>query len=209
MYDENPQIANLAAWFPTKRVSLRASGNLHRTRTPSLPGLLHLEASQNLGSLDGQRSPAPARGDVHERFTSANDAWCVQTYIQLRRRGVTNAYLTDRYRPGALCITSYEHLALRDAPFLSYVVTCRQDRGRPEICDRRIVQNQLNVRDESDHYMPLWAQPALQPRNPERGNRVCRVAYKGRLLNIAEPFRNEAFVTRLQEMGDRVMFEPH
>lgn len=147
----------------------------------------------------------PSVESAYDRFCSSHDAWCVQTYIQLRQRGL-DVYLVPRYLPGRICVTSYEHLAVRDLPFRSYVVVCRHDRGRPEICEQRIVQNPLNLVDWTDHLLPLWPQPNLQPRSPDRGTRLEILGFKGRNQYIAAPFRDPAFLRQLAQLG--VAFKP-
>ncbi|ERN40585.1 hypothetical protein KR51_00028420 [Rubidibacter lacunae KORDI 51-2] len=150
--------------------------------------------------------PPPVE-EVYERFHNVNDAWCVQAYIHLRRRGL-NVHLTSRYLPGRICVTSYEHLAIRDAPFNSYVVVVRHDRGRPEICEQRIVQNALNLVDWTDHLMPLWAQPNLKARDVGRGPRMEILGFKGRDRNLAAPFKRPEFLQQLAELGVTLKMSP-
>lgn len=135
-----------------------------------------------------------------ERFMGARDAWGVQTYLQLRHRGLDVALVAD-YVPGAICVTTYEQLQISDRPYDSFVVACRHDRGRPEICEMRIVQNRTNVVDGTDHYLPHWPQPGIQPRDPARGTTVRNVVYHGRTPNLAPPFRSEHFRASLAAMG--------
>ena len=143
--------------------------------------------------------PPPVE-EVADRFMGARNSWVVQSYIQLRRRGL-EVSLVPGYVPGRICVTSYEDLRISDRPFTSFVVACRHDRGRPEICDLRIVQNQLNVVDDTDHYLPHWPQPAIRPRDPERGTRVESIAYHGRTPSLDPAFRGEAFRDALAQRG--------
>lgn len=135
-----------------------------------------------------------------ERFRDANDSWTLQTFVQLKRRGL-EVHLVPNYIPGNICVTSYEDLAIRDLPFNSYVIACRHDRGRPEICEQRVVQNYLNIVDSTDHFLPHWPQPNLQPRKKKRGTMIKNVVFKGRKRNFATELKNPQFIKQLSSLG--------
>jgi hypothetical protein len=150
----------------------------------------------------------PVLEQLHERFANANDSWSTQPYIQLKQRGL-NVQLVSYCIPGKICIVTYEDLKITDFPFNSYVVTCRHDRGRPEICEQRIVQNPLNVIDSTDHFLPHWPQPGLQPRDKSRGTKVKNVVYKGRPVNLDDPFKSPDFLHQLQSLGMNLSVSPN
>ena len=50
-----------------------------------------------------------------------------------------------------------------------------------------------------------WPQPGIIPRDPARGPRVEQLCYKGRLLNLDDAFRSEAFLAQMAAIG--VTFE--
>ncbi|MDX2230652.1 MAG: glycosyltransferase [Leptolyngbyaceae cyanobacterium bins.349] len=133
-----------------------------------------------------------------------SSSWIVQTYLQLKCRGL-DVHLVPRFIPGAICVVSREELMKRhlwkSLPFQSYLVVCQQDRPRPAICEHRIVQNRLNVLTERDHYMPHWSQPDLQVRQPERGDRLQNLVFKGRWYYLPEAYKSEAFIAQLQAIG--------
>jgi len=147
-----------------------------------------------------ENSSVPDVEDVVDRFRSGSDSYSINGYIALKKMGL-DVHLTSQFVPGKICVTTYEDLAIKDFPFNSYVVACRTDRGRPEICEQRIVQNKLNIIDETDHYLTHWPQPGILPRDPERGSRVENVVYLGRECNLAAPFREPAFAKAVQEFG--------
>ncbi|MEO1144848.1 MAG: glycosyltransferase [Cyanobacteria bacterium J06638_22] len=153
-----------------------------------------------------QEMPPPVE-DVYDRFKSASDAWGPQTYIQLKRRGL-DVHLVPEFVPNAICVTTYEHLTIKSRPYSSYVVCCRHDRGRPEICEQRIVQNHLNLVDKTDHLLPLWPQPCLEPRNPSRQSRVENLVFKGRTIYLAKPFHTAAFLSDLQDLEIQLKASP-
>ncbi|MBE9099219.1 glycosyltransferase [Vacuolonema iberomarrocanum] len=153
-----------------------------------------------------QEMPPPIEA-VYDRFKGASDAWGPQTYIQLKRRGL-GVHLVPDFVPGALCVTTYEQLTIKSRPYSSYVACCRHDRGRPEICEQRVVQNHLNLIDETDHLMPLWPQPCLQPRDASRQARVENLVFKGRTIYLAKPFRTPSFLDALQDLGIQLKVSP-
>ncbi len=146
----------------------------------------------------------PLFEDFYRPEWGGSSSWIVQTYLQLKCRGL-DVRLVAQFVPGAICVVSREELMkrrlLQGLPFRSYVVVCQQDRPRPFICDHRIVQNRLNILDSRDHYMPHWTQPDLRSRHPVRGSRVENVVFKGRWYYLPEPYKNSNFVERLKSLG--------
>lgn len=149
----------------------------------------------------------PRLEDLHDRFRDARDSWSTQPYIQLKQRGL-DVHLVPELVPGKICIVTYDQLIISERPYQSYVVCCRHDRGIPRICEQTIVQNKDNVFGPTDHYLPHWPQPFIEPRDPARGTRVERVSYKGRLLNLAEPFRSPDFLSELKARGFELAVSP-
>jgi hypothetical protein len=142
----------------------------------------------------------PSADEIYGRFLDLTDCWSVLTYVHLKRRGL-NVHLVPHFVPGEICIIAYDELAIKDLPFTSYVICCRCDRGRPEICDRRIVQNSLNIVNATDHLLPHWPQPNLQPRILTRGTTIKTIVFKGFLWNLAKSFRSPEFMQQLQDLG--------
>ncbi|MBW4516617.1 MAG: glycosyltransferase [Timaviella obliquedivisa GSE-PSE-MK23-08B] len=137
---------------------------------------------------------------LYERCLSVRDIWSAQSYISLKRLGL-NVYLVPDYVPGKICIVPYDDLVSSDRAFNSYVVACRYDRGRPEICEQRLVINTLNVIDKTDHYVPHWPQPNLIPRHSDRGTQVENLVFKGMERNLAAPFKTLQFKEELSAIG--------
>jgi hypothetical protein len=135
---------------------------------------------------------------LYLRSASSSDIWSPQTYLALKERGL-NVYLSSKYVPGEICITPYDHLNPKHLCFNSYVVACRYDRGRPELCEQRIVLSHLNVVDGTDHFVPHWPQPKLIPRDRSRGTTVQHLDFKGALRNLAYPFQDVSFVQGLEQ----------
>jgi hypothetical protein len=179
-------------------------------RTPALAPLPHVvyfvnRDRQRWADLLGNVDPPPVE-TLSDRMVIARDIWVVQTYVQLRRRGL-DVRLGDRLVPGAINVVSYDDLTVRQVPFNCYMVACRHDRGRPQICEHRIVQNKLNVLDPAtDHFMPHWPQPGIVPRDESRGDRIENAVYMGSRLYVKGPLSHPALTRRLQDLG--VTFTP-
>lgn len=137
--------------------------------------------------------------ELYAKSTDSHDVWSPQTYLALKERGL-NVHLVSEYVPGAICIATYDTLRTRDFNFKSYVVACQHDRGRPELCDERIVLNHLNVIDKcTDHFISQWPQPNLIPRDTSRGSLLKNLDFKGMLGNLAYPFQDPDFSRALKE----------
>ena len=95
--------------------------------------------------LIGQCVP-PAAEECRLPFDSGSASWIVQTWIHLRRRGY-DVGLSSRLRRDAVNVIHYDHLGWKRMPVPCFVVAVQADRGRPEVCDLRVVQNYLSVRD--------------------------------------------------------------
>ena len=189
-------------------VSVATAPQAARTETP-LPALPHTVYFINRdrarwGDLIGNLNPPPVE-TFSDRQVIAKDIWIVQTYSQLRRRGL-DVQLVDKLVPGAINICTYDDLVAKELPWNSYMVTCRHDRGRPGICEQRIVQNKCNVVDATDHYMPHWPQPGIIGRSESRGDRVETAVYMGSKLYMKGPLGDPSLPGKLKEIG--VTFTP-
>ena len=98
-------------------------------------------------------------------------------------------------------MVSYHDLALRDFAVRPYIVATQHDAPRPEICDRNVVQNSLNLESKTDHFIPHWPQPGLLPRDPARGARIETLSFKGSMYNLYQGFRTPAFLAELRAEG--------
>jgi hypothetical protein len=146
----------------------------------------------------------PAFHEFYKPESGGSSSWIVQTFLQLKLRGL-DVHLVPHYVAGKICVVSREELMKRQLmkhlPFQSYLVVCQQDRPRPLICQHRIVQNQLNVLEPTDHFLPHWSQPELRSRDVTRGNQLANLTFKGRWYYLPEPFKSPEFVTKLSSLG--------
>jgi hypothetical protein len=142
----------------------------------------------------------PAPGEIAERMRGGRNAWVLQTYLWLRRRGL-EAELATRCAPGALCVVHYDDLRARDLAADSYLLGARGDRPPMLLADQQVVQTPLLANGMSSHFVPNWPQPGLLPRAQERGARIERVGFVGRERNLAPEFRTPGFRRELAQHG--------
>ena len=142
----------------------------------------------------------PAPSEIAERMRGGRNAWVLQTYLWLRRRGL-DAELATRCVPGALCVVHYDDLRARDLTAGSYLLGARADRPPMLLADQQVVQTPLLANGVSSHFIPNWPQPALLVRAEERGARVERVGFVGRERNLAPEFRRPEFRRELAQRG--------
>jgi hypothetical protein len=135
-----------------------------------------------------------------ERMGRGPNCWTIQTYMHLRARG-HDVHLSPDYVPNKINVLHYDDLTLKHWPHRAFVVCIQPDRARAAAADMRLVQNHIQVRGSNDHFVYLWPQPGLSPRDPERGRVLKRVGYLGALIYLAQPFRSEEFRRRLAEMN--------
>ena len=136
---------------------------------------------------------------------SAPVNWSLQPYIHLKYRGL-DVHLVSDYVPGQICIVPYDYLSTRGVPFNAFIVASQYDRGRPEVCEQRVVQNKLNVITPNDHYLPHWPQPNLKLRDQTRGSMIENLVYKGREHHLAGPFKSVEFLQQLRSLGINLSF---
>lgn len=151
-------------------------------------------------------SPPPHPDMIPNRIVEVEECWIVQTYLRLWHAGL-NVTLSDVFEPSAINIVSYHDLAIRDRLSHFYVVATQHDAPRPEICDQRVVQNELNILTATDHFIPHWPQPGLIPRDSTRGSRIETLCFKGSECNLYRDFRTPEFIASLKRIGVRLQFD--
>ncbi|MFO0999331.1 MAG: glycosyltransferase [Planctomycetaceae bacterium] len=147
------------------------------------------------------RDNPPAVEDVFPRFLGDTTAtWLLQTFLQLKRRGL-NVHLVDRLVPNRICVSGIWQIGKRALLGRSYNVVVQADCCRPPVADHIVVQNPTGVLNNHDHLIYHWPQPGLIARNPDRGDRIENVVYRGTMNNLWSPLQAPAFTQRLAEIG--------
>jgi hypothetical protein len=166
---------------------------MFRGRKPAWPDL-----------FDG--SPLPDPDAIPDRLIEVEECWVVHTFLRLRQAGLA-ATLSDGFREDAINVVSYHDLALKDFPALPFLVVAQADAARPELCDRVVVQNRLNLRRSTDDFIPHWPQPGLLTRDPGRGTRIETLGFKGSETNLYASFRSPEMLAALRERGVELVFD--
>ncbi|WP_165233159.1 glycosyltransferase [Aquisphaera insulae] len=155
--------------------------------------------------MSAEPSP-PFPCDMQPRFPAEGgaDCWILQTWIHLRRLGMP-VELEREPRRGCINVLYYDDLNWKRMPPLHFLVAVQADRGRPELCNLRVVQNQLCVKDpHADFWIPHWPQPGLRPRDSSRGLRFEHLAYLGLERNLDRRLCTPEFFRRLADLGVRI-----
>lgn len=137
------------------------------------------------------------------RFTSCSRVWVLQTYLRLRNAGYPVAISRTVPRSGILVYHGEHSSALRRqglAALSPTLVAIRGDRRSALLADYQIHQNGRR-RGSHQLMMPHWPQPGLVERDPGRGTRVRRVAFKGFAENLHPEFRGAVWADELGAMG--------
>jgi hypothetical protein len=151
-------------------------------------------------------SPPPDPDAIPHRIVEVEECWIVHTYLRMRQAGLEST-ISDGFREDAINVVSYHDVSIRDFAVLPYLVVTQHDAPRPELRDRSIVQNELNVRKPTDHFIPHWPQPGLIPRDPQRGGRMETIAFKGSEYNLYKAFRSPEFVSALRGEGLELTYD--
>lgn len=134
-------------------------------------------------------------------------AWILQTWLRLRRAGhpvelsgtvpeAPEDHLVVFHAKQAKELLRWRS-RLRDA----VLVGVRADNREPLIADFEILQNGFFADGRRRFFMPHWPQSGLVPRDPARGERIERIAYKGFAANLHPDFRTPAWTDFLAGEG--------
>ncbi|MCX5770561.1 MAG: glycosyltransferase family 1 protein [Candidatus Hydrogenedentes bacterium] len=142
----------------------------------------------------------PTQAEYGKRLRHGNDNWVLQTYLELKRRGL-NVNIVPRPVPGQICVAHYDDILLKEMPTRCFLVGIRGDRPNIHVSQINIVQNQFALRHAREFFMPHWSQPGLIPRDTSRGHTIRKVGYMGMRFNLHPAFLDPRFLRRLEESG--------
>lgn len=155
------------------------------------------------------RSELPSAADFGALPLDGRGCWIVRTYVELRRRG-HEVSISDQFPADRIAIVHYDDIAFAgNAARDSYVVAVRADRPRLMQCEHQLVQSPACVQGAMDHFVPLWSQAGMLPRESDRGDRVENIGFFGLPRNLADRFQSPDFLGRLQENGFRLIIREH
>lgn len=137
-------------------------------------------------------------------FVTTTSAWILQTCLRLKAAGDPVALRDSLPEHGIAVISAGDHrVVTRGTGASKALIVAAQGsfRRRPGLADAVIVQNPIEADGRRRYFVPHWPQPGLVPRDPSRGTRVERVAFKGFPNNLDPSFREAAWPEFLRQMG--------
>jgi hypothetical protein len=152
--------------------------------------------------LDALRRADPDRD--WRLFMRGERAWILQTYLRLKQAGFP-VELSDRLPDfGVVVISGQRRKELQLTPGQRkrlLIVATVQDLSFPAIADLHLVQDPRQTGPIYALPIRFWAQPGLQQRDPSRGARIERIAFKGTSENLHPSFRTARWIAELAELG--------
>jgi hypothetical protein len=115
-------------------------------------------------------------------FNRGQRVWILQTYLRLARAGHPVELANEPPRDDILVFHANQAESLlrhwwRLGDCL--LVAARADHSESHLADFEVLQNRVWEDGVRRFFVPMWPQPGLAPRDPARGTRIERVAFKG------------------------------
>lgn len=143
---------------------------------------------------------------LSEYAVGTRNVWVGRTYFHLMQ-AVGNVSRSATPRKDAINVVAPRDFGRRDRRPDDFVVVPRCDSHRPMLANYRVVQCAAVPTDARTSYMPLWPQANIRPRDHEARSGVTRLAFKGRLSNLAPAFRSQEFIDRLSAIGVELVLD--
>jgi hypothetical protein len=132
----------------------------------------------------------------------AREVWIVQTWNRLRRAGHALTMSDQAPREGIIVYHKEDQRLLLkrlERGATPVLVGVRADFRACTYADFEVLQNGFYVDGHRTFFIPHWPQPGLLPRDPQRGDRIERIAFKGFVGNLIPEFRGARWLTFLRE----------
>lgn len=139
-----------------------------------------------------------------QRLVRGEHVWITQTFLRLRRAGRSVRLVSRPPKNGFLIFhAKHRHEVLQDPPNVRDVVlvAVRSDSSDPLFADFEVLQNGVFADGRRRHHVPHWPQPGLHPRDPDRGTRVERAAFRGFAANLHPQLASAAWRELLAAEG--------
>ena len=136
-------------------------------------------------------------------LVTGDRAWILQTYLRLVRAG-DRVELVGAVPEGGIVLFHAKHERfVRRTPGAgrALLVGCRADNRQPLAAEVEILQNRQFADERSRFFVPHWPQPGLLARDPARGARIERVAFKGFAANLHPALRGAEWRAALAARG--------
>lgn len=133
--------------------------------------------------------------------------WTLQTYLYLNDYGFPCKLVAEMPDEG-IVVTHRDFLANSFEPGAKLLLVClRADVDRHPYAQLHVVQNPHQVIAKrsmelwESYFIPHWPQPAIIPRNLERGETFKNVMFLGNEVNLVPEFREQNWYDQLQDLG--------
>jgi len=138
---------------------------------------------------------------------SRRRVWVLRTYRRLHDAGYDVSLSPTLPAEGTVVLLPEDDIMhaffdrFRPAHRPLFIVTIRADiiGFRSPLADVDIVQNGRFADDERTFFVPHWLQPGLIPRNPDRGDRIETITFKGGAGSLRDVFRSDTWHAFLRE----------
>lgn len=170
-----------------------------------LPEKYWPEASRQDAWKAGQMTTLEQSGKI-----ACAQCWIYQTWAALQRAGVEIPLSAELPTDGVLVtLTGFFSKDFRPPKnvFFAGIVADSLPHSGAQV---QILQNALHahhLRPSRAVYMPLWPQPNLLPRDPDRGHRFENVCFYGDEQNLAPELQNPQWRKRLEDLGVRLVVQ--
>lgn len=145
----------------------------------------------------------PTKPDVYwEEFGRGIYCWTLQTYLYLKADGFPCTLVGNIPEEG-IVIAHRDSFPYELKPSPKVLMVCiKPDRNPHPYAQLQVVQNPQDAKNlKNSYYIPLWRQPGLIPRNPERGDRFENIGYFGITSNLAPELKSASWSKQLEELG--------
>src|SRR5262245_13095523 len=172
---------------------------------PEVRATFYLPGESDLERL---RRLDPDRDAVE--FTRGHRAWILQTYLRLAAAGHPVDLDGAPPRGGMLVFHANQTESLlrhwwRWGDCL--MIAVRADHSESHLADFELLQNRVWEDGARRFFVPFWPQPALVPRDPARGSRIERIAFKGFLASLHPAITGPALRDELRRRGIELVID--
>ncbi len=133
--------------------------------------------------------------------------WTLQTYLYLNDHGFP-CQLIETMPDKGIVVTHRDYLEDSFQPGRKLLLVClRADVDRHPYAQIHVVQNphqaipKRSMELWESHFIPHWPQPAIIPRDPDRGDTFENVTFLGNEINLVPEFREQTWYDQLQALG--------
>jgi len=129
-------------------------------------------------------------------------SWTLLTYLHLKAAGL-GCKLIDHLPSAGIVIAHRNFLPFHLRPSSQVLLVClKADYETHPYAQLQIVHNIHETKTlRNSYFIPLWFQPSLIPRHPQRGNCFETIAYYGIPKNLAPELQTLAWTEQLASMG--------